>query len=61
MSKKHFIALANALLAAKPADHWDTNKHVQWDLDTRYIANALAQFNPQFDRDRFISACKGEK
>lgn len=59
MSKKHFIALANALIASKPADHWDANKKAQWELDVRYIANVLAQSNPRFKRERWMDYVNG--
>jgi hypothetical protein len=60
MSKKHFIALAQALHYRRPEDHWDANKRVQWELDVNAIADVCARFNGAFDRGRFISACNGE-
>jgi hypothetical protein len=61
MTRKHFEALAAALKAEKPGDNWDPNKRVQWDLDVKAIANAVASFNPNFDRDRFLKAAGIER
>jgi hypothetical protein len=57
MSRKHFRALADALKAEKPGDNWSANKHVQWALDVKAIANTCAQFNSNFKRSRFLTAC----
>jgi hypothetical protein len=57
MSRKHFIALAAALKAEKPGANWCVNKHVQWALDVKAVANACARFNGNFKRDRFLTAC----
>lgn len=55
MTKKHFIALAKALRSQRPA--FDERK--EWERWT-YMRNAVAQvcadFNPNFDRARFIAA-----
>jgi len=53
VSKKHFIALADALRAQRPAYHWDANKRVQWDLDVKAIADVCAASNPAFNRSRW--------
>lgn len=60
MSKKHFIALADALRAEKPGINWDPNKMVQWELDVKAIANACAASNPRFNRERWMSYVNGE-
>jgi hypothetical protein len=57
MSRKHFIALAAALKAEKPGGNWCANKHVQWALDVKAIANTCARFNNNFKRERFLTAC----
>ena len=57
MTKKDYIAFADALKRERPADHWDANKHVQWNLDVRAIAAVLARDNARFDRERFLTAC----
>jgi hypothetical protein len=59
MTKKHFIALADALRAEKPGDNWDPNKRVQWDLDVKAIANFCAEQNPRFDRERWLGYIAG--
>jgi hypothetical protein len=59
MTDKHFKVLAAALHEERPGEHWDLNKHVQWDLDVKAIARVCSQFNPSFDYNRFIEACGG--
>lgn len=59
MSKKHFIALADALKAQRPADHWDPNKRVQWELDCRAIADVCGTFNERFNRTRWFEYLYG--
>ena len=59
MSKKHFIALADALREQKPAPHWDANKHVQWNQDVKAIADVCAASNPQFNRARWMDYVNG--
>jgi hypothetical protein len=57
MSRKHFVALANAPKAEKPGANWSANKHCQWQLDVNAIANVCARFNSNFKRERFLTAC----
>jgi hypothetical protein len=57
MSRKHFNALAAALKAEKPGENWSANKHVQWELDVKAIADTCAKFNPNFKLERFLAAC----
>ena len=59
MSKKHFIALADALRQTRPADHWDANKRVQWEMDVRVIADVLNQSNPRFNYSRWMDYVNG--
>lgn len=61
MTKKHFEALAAALKAEQPGTNWDPNKHVQYRLDVRAVADVCARFNPNFDRARFLKACGVEE
>jgi hypothetical protein len=58
MSKKHYIALADALKQQRPADHWDPNKKVQWELDVKAIADVLAS-NPAFKMERWMNYVHG--
>ena len=60
MSKKHFIALADALRAEKPGENWNPNKMVQWELDVKAIANVCAHSNPRFNRERWLAYIAGE-
>ena len=59
MTKKHFIALADALRAEKPGTNWDPNKMVQWELDVKAIANVCAAHNPNFNRERWLGYIAG--
>lgn len=56
MSRKHFVAFADAFRSEMPADNWDPNKRVQWALDARAVARVLAQTNRRFDMGRFLTA-----
>lgn len=59
MTKKHFIALADAFRSEKPGENWDPNKRVQWELDVKAVANVCAQFNPRFNRERWLGYIAG--
>jgi hypothetical protein len=55
MSKKHFIALAQALAAAGPHIH----KHEFMNL-VQAIADVCAAQSTTFNRQRFVDACFSE-
>lgn len=57
MSRKHYIALARLLWAARPSKI-DAAGQAQWHADIDAVADACQQFNPAFDRARFIAACE---
>ena len=50
MTRKHFKALAEAFAAVSP-------KGAEWRLCVERIASACRQFNPAFDRYKFLHAC----
>lgn len=60
MTKANFIALADALKAQRPADHWDPNKKAQWMLDVKAIANACKASSSKFKEDLWIAYVNGE-
>lgn len=49
MSKRHFEAIARVLCETKASEQ-----------TCLAMAYALATFNPLFDRERFLAACRGE-
>lgn len=61
MTRKDYVVLATALAKTRPLNiqtaPLDSPAIKQWGEDVRFIAAALAQDNPRFDRQRFIDAC----
>jgi hypothetical protein len=67
MTKRDFVQIAAALLAARPTKYADDDtglsetifkaETVGWGQCCLRIADALKQVNPRFDRERFLSAC----
>jgi len=55
MTRKHFEALADALVRARKMCETD-NQRRGVERATHYIADACAASNPQFDRGRFNRA-----
>lgn len=60
MSKKDFIALADALRAEKPGKNWDANKMVQWELDVQAVAKVCKASNSAFKEERWLGYIKGD-
>lgn len=60
VSRKHYIRIANALHEAMPSIN-DAAAYEQWQRDVNTISYALVGTNPLFDRQRFKTACYGEK
>jgi hypothetical protein len=64
MSKKHFIALAEALRNTRPSEPEDPMSRddgylcakAQWNRDVRVVAD-VCNYNPQFDYQRFLDRC----
>lgn len=67
MPKKILVALAAALRRTKPPTQFragrisqvptSPTKLEQWKLTVHEIATLCEQFNPQFNRERFLTAC----
>jgi hypothetical protein len=58
MSKKHFEALAAALKSVKSVQGFPPRTpEATWVTTCLTIANTLQDFNPRFDRARFLAAC----
>ena len=56
MTRKHFKAFAQALKSERPSLDW-SSKYVQWAQDVKAVAEACAEFNEDFDFERFYEAC----
>jgi hypothetical protein len=59
MTRRDFELIAQALKEQRPGEHWDANKHVQWDLDVKALAKMARAQNLRFDFQKFYAACGG--
>ena len=61
MTRKDYILIAAALERSKPLPianpKMDAVRRSVFEMAARNIADALAQDNPRFDRERFLKAC----
>lgn len=57
MTKKDYELIARALKSTHQTVNVPTRVAQQWANDVCAIADALAQDNPRFDRERFLAAC----
>ena len=64
MTKKHFEAIAAVMARAsnitKLDDRFNLGLGMCWSQIAVELASMCAQFNPAFDRDRFLRACRGD-
>ena len=62
MTRKDYVLIAAALAAAArnvtAAGMTDHTAHTVWQECAATVADALAQDNPRFDRERFLTACE---
>ena len=56
MTRKDFQLIADTLKASKPKSEV-SQPLANWMMTVDRFADALAETNPRFDRDRFINAC----
>jgi hypothetical protein len=59
MTKKHFIALADALRATQPPIH-PSKVWMQWAKDRNAIADVCQKFNGNFKSERWFDYIDGE-
>lgn len=60
MTRKHFAAIAEAMREARSHSCADDTAGEVLDRVAYLLAERLPQFNPSFDRARFLRACRGE-
>ena len=63
MTKKHFIALADMVRNAKPAELTEPRHHamlLQWERDRDMLASFCASQNAGFKRGRWMAYIAGE-
>lgn len=60
MTRQHFEALAEALAGVRPPTVWWIAS-AQWEKDCNAVADACQKFNENFDRERFLEACRGPR
>jgi len=54
MTREHFNSVAAALRSTKPHET-ETEADTQWRKTVSGVADALAGWNPRFDRTRFLA------
>jgi hypothetical protein len=59
MTRKDYVLIAEAAATARPNPRSDRGKdwYDGWHVTVCALANALANDNPRFDRERFLKAC----
>lgn len=62
MTRKDYVLIADALKCVRTSaagrDEGELEDRLaQWSEDCEAVADALANDNPRFDRDRFLKAC----
>lgn len=61
MTRKNYNLIADALLAAKPChqkhDAYEREAIQAWSTTVTILANRIEEAEPNFDRERFVTAC----
>jgi hypothetical protein len=57
MTRKDYVLIATALNRARDHGSFNYEEKSQHEFDCHYVADALSQDNPRFDRARFLKAC----
>jgi hypothetical protein len=64
-NKRHYELVAKVLRGTKPQYDFDDDKlnaqMDQWERTCLALLNHFRADNPQFQADKFLAACKGEK
>lgn len=59
MYKKNYEVFAYLLNGTRPCEKAEEMVKYQWAKDVIATANAFAEFNPKFNRNKFYEACGG--
>jgi len=57
MTKKHFIAIAEALNKMAPSDIGNGDAYLEWRVCINTLCAEFKRINPRFDADKFRLAC----
>lgn len=57
LTRKHFKAIADNLRTTKPNPDIAPEGYNQWCYTVDVMATMCREFNPNFDRGRFLDAC----
>ena len=58
-AKRHYEAIAIAMLSERPGLFHNFNKLMQWDQDVKALCRMFARDNATFRPSQFLEACGG--